>query len=60
MITEMKAKAKQNESQRKTLEQFVPDQVDEVIPEEDYDVLFEGEDLPSHEELQAEFNVDDD
>jgi hypothetical protein len=56
----MQAKAKDNEAQRKTLEQFVPEKVDEIVPEENYDALFDGEDLPSHEELQAEFNVDDD
>jgi hypothetical protein len=58
--SKMQAKAKENEAQRKTLEQFVPDKVDEIVPEENYDALFDGEDLPSHEELQAEFNVDDD
>ena len=56
----MQAKAKETEQQRKTLEQFVPEQVDEIVPEGDYDPMFAGEDLPSHEELQAEFNVDDD
>ena len=55
----MQEKAKQNEAQRKTLEQFVPEKVDEIVPEENYDALFDGEDLPPHEELQAEFNVDD-
>ena len=58
--SKMQAKAKENEAQRKTLEQFVPEKVNEVVPEENYDALFDGEDLPSHEELQAEFNVDDD
>ena len=52
----MQKKANENEAQRKTLEQFVPEKVNEIIPEENYDVLFDGEDLPSHEELQAEFN----
>ena len=58
--SKMQIKAKENESQRKTLEQFVPEKVDEIVPEENYDALFDGEDIPSHEELQAEFNVDDD
>lgn len=60
--SKMQAKAKENEAQRKTLEQFVPEQVDEILPldENNYDALFDGEDLPSHEELQAEFNVDED
>ena len=57
---QMQEKAKENEAQRKTLEQFVPNQVEEIIPQENYDALFDSEDLPSHEELQAEFNVDDD
>ena len=57
--SKMQANAKENEAQRKTLEQFVPEKVDEVVPEENYDLLPDGEDLPSHEELQAEFNVDD-
>ena len=58
----MQAKAKENEAQRKTLQQYVPEQVDEILPldENNYDALFDGEDLPSHEELQAEFNVDED
>jgi hypothetical protein len=60
MKTKMKATAMENEKQRDTLKQFVPDQVDEIVPESDYDPMFNGEDLPSHEELQAEFNVDDD
>ena len=46
---EMKARAKENEAQRAVLEQFVPDQVDEIVPESDYDPMFDGEDLPSHE-----------
>ena len=60
--SKMQAKAKENEAQRKTLKQFVPEQVDEILPldENNYDALFDGEDLPSHEELQAEFNVDED
>ena len=58
--SKMQEKAKENEAQRKTLEQFVPEKVDEIVPEENYEDLFDGEDLPSHEELQAEFNVDDD
>ena len=58
--SKMKAKAKENEAQREVLEQFVPEQVDKVVPESDYDPMFDGEDLPSHEELQAEFNVDED
>lgn len=58
--SKMQIKAKENEAQRKTLEQFVPEKVDEIVPEENYDALFDGEDLPSHEELQAEFKVDDD
>ena len=49
----MKAKAKENEAQRKTLEQFVPEKVNDILPEENYDVLFDGEDLPSHEELTS-------
>ena len=57
--SKMQAKAKENEAQRKTLEQFVPDKVDEIVPEENYDALFDGEDMPSHEGLQAEFNVDE-
>jgi len=56
----MQAKAKETEQQRKTLEQFVPEQVDEIVPGSDYDPIFDGEDLPTHEELQSEFNVDDD
>ena len=56
----MQAKAKENQLQRKNLKQFVPEQVDEVLPKENYDALFDGEDIPSHEELQAEFNVDED
>ena len=58
--SKLQAKAKENKAQRETLEQFVPKQVDEIIPDDNYDALFDGEDLPSHEELQAEFNVDDD
>ena len=60
--SKMQAKAKENEAQRKTLKQFVPERVDEILPldENNYDALFDGEDLPSHEELQAEFNVDED
>ena len=56
----MQAKAKQNEAQRAVLEQFVPEQVDEVVPESEYDPMFDGENLPSHEELQKEFYVDED
>ena len=58
--SKMQQKAKENEAQRKSLEQFVPEKVDEILPEENYDVLFDGEDLPSHEELQREFQVEDD
>ena len=58
--SKMQAKAKENQEQRKALEQFVPEKVNEVLPQENYDGLFSGEDLPTHEELQAEFNVDDD
>ena len=58
--SKMQAKAKENKAQRETLEQFVPEKVNEIIPDDNYDALFDGEDLPSHEELQAEFNVDDD
>ena len=57
--SKMQAKAKENEAQRKTLEQFVPEKVDEIVPEENYDALFDGEDMPSHEELQSEFNLDE-
>ena len=56
----MQAKAKENEAQRITLEQIVPEKVNDILPEENYDALFDGEDMPSHEELQAEFNVDED
>ena len=58
--SKMQQKAKENEVQRKSLEQFVPEKVDEILPQENYDVLFDGEDLPSHEELQREFQVEDD
>ena len=53
--SKMKAKAKENEARRETLKQFVPEQVDEIVPDENYDDLFSGEDLPTHEELQKEF-----
>ena len=53
--SKMQGKAKENEAQRKSLEQFVPTKVDEVVPEENYDDLFGGEDMPTHEELQKEF-----
>ena len=53
------AKAKENEAQRKS-RAVCAEKVDEILPEQNYDALFDGEDLPSHEELQAEFNVDDD
>ena len=53
--SEMKAKAKENEAHRVVLEQFVPDQVDEIIPDDEYNPMLGGEDMPSHEELQKEF-----
>jgi len=56
--SKMQEKAKEAQKQRESLQQFVPEKVDEIIPEENYDALFDGEDLPTHEELQSEFNLD--
>jgi len=57
--SKMQEKAKEAQKQRESLQQFVPEKVDEIIPEENYDALFDGEDLPTHEELQSEFNLDE-